>query len=252
MAAIASQGRYEGVAAAELAVRWARPLVVAMTRTTSTLDVAHELARDGAPFGSVILADAQTAGRGRGGKRWHSEPGDGVWLTTIDRPHDAAALDVLSLRVGVAAAIALQPYAEAPITIKWPNDLLAAGAKLSGILVEARWREGIPEWVAIGIGVNVRVPSTMAAAGMRPGTTRLEVLDALLPALAGAAAATGALTPDEIAALSQRDGARGRLVVSPVEGRAEGVSASGELLVRSADEVLHRCRTGSLVFTEEG
>lgn len=247
-----SQGRYEGVAAGVLAARWRRPLVIAMPRTTSTMDVAHELAADGAPAGSVVVADEQTAGRGRGGKRWTSAPGQGVWVTTIERPRDAEALAVLSLRIGLSAARALEPMAARPIGIKWPNDLLVEGAKLAGILVEARWREGAPEWIAIGIGVNVRSAPGAGSAALAEGASRLAVLDALLPAIASAAIASGPLSAAELGAIEARDVARSRLVGSPASGRVEGISTAGELLVRGDDGGLQRCRSGSLIFREDG
>lgn len=250
-AARTSEGRYDGVDAAVLAARWRRPLVVAMARTTSTMDVAHELAADGALAGSVVLADEQTAGRGRAGKRWTSAPGQGVWVTTIERPRDAGALEVLSLRIGLAAARALEPLAGRAIGIKWPNDLLVGGAKLGGILVEARWREGSPEWVAIGIGINARPAPGISAAALRDDVTRLEVLDALLPAVASAAAASGHLSDAEMAAIEPRDVARTRLATAPAAGRIEGISRTGELLVRGDDGVVRGCRSGSLIFRED-
>src|SRR3954469_14645283 len=75
----------------------------------STLDVAHERAASGAAAGTLILADAQTAGRGRQGRSWTSEPGAGIWLTLIERPLDRSSLDVLSLRVGIGIAESLEP-----------------------------------------------------------------------------------------------------------------------------------------------
>jgi len=88
-----------------------------------------------------VIANEQTAGRGRGGKSWQSSPGAGLWLTLIERPADTSGLGVLSLRVGLAAAEALDRFAPEPIRLKWPNDLYIDRSKLAGILVEARWRE---------------------------------------------------------------------------------------------------------------
>src|SRR4051812_42306663 len=104
----------------------------------STLDVAHELAANGAEAGTLIVANAQTAGRGRMGRTWRSEPGAGLWITLIERPGDASALEVLSLRVGLALAPALDAFTDATVQLKWPNDLYLRGRKLGGILIEAR------------------------------------------------------------------------------------------------------------------
>lgn len=247
----ASRGEYDGVAARELAATHGLPAVIALASTPSTLDVAHALAADGAPSGTLVLADEQSAGRGRGGKRWTSARGDGVWLTLVERAPDADALALLALRLGMAAADALEPLAPAPIRVKWPNDLWVADGKLAGILAEARWRDGAPEWVAIGVGVNVRVPPGVPEArGLRPGVSRREVLDRLVPALREAAVRRGPLGATELAVLGARDLARGRRVVEPAAGVAEGVSPAGELLVRADDGTLGAYRAGSLLFAE--
>ena len=220
----------------------------------STLDVAHELAAKGAEAGTLIVAHAQTAGRGRMGRTWRSEPGAGLWLTLIERPADPSALDVLSLRVGLALAPALDPFAEALVRLKWPNDLYVAQRKLAGILIEARWREGHPEWVAIGVGINLRPPaSEPRAAGLTPGTSRDVVLEAIAPRMRAAAARVGELTAVEVDAFAARDLAVGRHCLEPVNGIVSGIDASGALLVTVASAngaALTAVRAGSLVLEE--
>ena len=246
-----SRGAYDGVDAETLAARLGVPMVVGLESTGSTLDDAHAIAAEGAPDGALILAETQTAGRGRSGKRWTSAPGAGIWLTFIERALDAATISLLALRLGIAAADALQPFVDSPIGIKWPNDLQVRGAKLAGILAEARWRDGAPEWVAIGMGVNVRPPAAVDnAAGLREGVSRIAVLEALIPALRAAAARHGNLGDAELAVLSSRDIARGRRAVMPGEGIIEGVSSAGELLLRLPDGGIVAHRSGSLVFAE--
>src|SRR5688572_8245425 len=120
------------------------------------MDVANALAGEGAPAGTLILADAQLAGRGRSGRRWESNSGDGIWMTLIERLNDVSAIDVLSLRIGLRAARALDRFAGVRVGLKWPNDMYLPAGKLGGILVESRWRGPRPEWTAIGIGINVR------------------------------------------------------------------------------------------------
>ena len=251
-AAAISRGAYEGVPAELLASRLGVPAVVALDSTPSTLDVAHTLAADGAPDGTLVLAETQTAGRGRSGKRWTSAPGAGIWLTLVARDLDPATLSLLALRLGIAAAAALDPFAAAAIGVKWPNDLYVRHGKLAGILAEARWRDGSPEWVAIGMGINVSPPSGVSnAAGLRAGTQRLEVLDALVPALRAAAARSGQLDARELAALADRDVARGRRAISPGVGVVRGVSQGGELIIQLPDGELVAHRSGSLVFAED-
>lgn len=220
----------------------------------STLDVAHELAAEGAESGTIIIANAQTKGRGRMGRSWRSEPGAGLWLTLIERPTDADALDVLSLRIGLALAPALDPFADAPVQLKWPNDLYVDGRKLAGILIEARWREGHPEWVAIGVGINLRPPATESnAIGLRAGLTRHDVLPVIGPALRIAATAHGSLSAAELDAFAARDYAVGRRCVEPVAGTVMGIDASGALLVGVASPGhgdVTAVRAGSLVLEE--
>lgn len=243
--------RYAGADEATIAARCSIPRVVLFGEVTSTLDIAHPLARDGAPEGTLILAERQTAGRGRSGRAWASEEGAGIWSTLIARPTDDAALDVLSLRVGLAAARALEAFTGDDIRLKWPNDLVLDGGKLGGILIESRWRGERVDWVAIGIGINCRVPRDVAQARALPaGVDRITVLAALVPAVRAAAAARGALTAPELREYERRDWALGRRCSSPVAGVVRGIDARGALLVHtSAGDVA--ARSGSLVLEED-
>ena len=251
-ARVESRGTYDGLAAAEIATALRVPVVVALDSTPSTLDVAHELAAAGAPSGTLVLADEQTAGRGRGGKRWQSGRGQGIWLTFVERSLDPSVLGLLALRLGLAAAEALDPLAAERIGVKWPNDLHVAGGKLAGILAEARWRDSTPEWIAIGMGLNVCVPAGVPdARGLRVGVDRVSALARLVPALRTAAARRGPLDASELAALESRDIARGRTISEPAPGVVEGIAPDGALLVRARGGTIGAWRAGSLVFTEE-
>ena len=251
-AGVESHGTYDGLSAEEISAELRLPAVVALDSTPSTLDVAHELAAAGAPSGTLVLADEQTAGRGRGGNRWRSTRGDGIWLTIVERELDPAVLPLLALRLGIAAADALDPLAPASIRVKWPNDLFVGGGKLAGILAEARWRDASPEWIAVGMGVNVRAPGDVPnASALRPGVERVAALARLVPALRDAAARRGPLDARELAALERRDLARGRTIREPSPGVVEGVAPDGALLVRASDGTVGAFRAGSLVFTEE-
>lgn len=217
-------------------------------RTTSTMDVAHGLAEQGAPSGTLVIASVQEAGRGRGGKIWASEADAGLWCTLVERPSDPRALDVLAVRVGLTLAAALTPFVRDAIQLKWPNDLLVSGGKLVGILIEVRWRDGHPEWVAIGVGINRRVPAGFpSAAHVRPGVTREVLLHAVIPALRSAAAHRGLLNGDERAAWDARDCWRGHRMVGPVAGVVQGIAADGAVLIADDSGVVHPVRSGSLV-----
>lgn len=243
--------RWEGATANALASRLGVPAVVLLDEVPSTLDVAHERAAAGAPSGTLVLADRQTAGRGRGGRRWTSEAGAGLWLTLVERPADATHLGALPLRLGMAAARALDPFAEAPVQLKWPNDLQVAGRKLAGILVEARWRAGQPDWIAVGMGVNVRAPAGVPdAAGLAQARSRLEPLAALVPALHAAASTEGPLSRAELAEYASRDAARGRRCVEPLQGTVQGITAEGELVIDTGGATA-LARAGSLRFAED-
>jgi BirA family biotin operon repressor/biotin-[acetyl-CoA-carboxylase] ligase len=241
--------RLDGLTAGELAHRLALPRVELFESVGSTLDVAHRLA-SGASAGTLIIADEQTAGRGRFGRRWTSPPAAGLWLTLIERPTDARALDVLALRCGLYAAEVLDALAGGPVGVKWPNDLYVGSRKLGGILIETRWRGTAPEWVAIGVGLNITQPGLDTAIGLRDGATRLQALDAVAPALRRAAAATRHLSDDERSRWQHRDVAAGRDLLEPVRGRATGIDSDGQLVVTSPDGVVTRHRTGSLTFAD--
>ncbi len=238
---------FDGCSSDELAGRLALPRVELFDDVTSTLDVAHAIA-PGAPSGTLVLAHRQTAGRGRHGRRWDSAPGAGIWLTLIERPSDPRALDVLSLRCGLRAADALDTITGGVISLKWPNDLYLRGRKLAGILIETRWRGDAPDWVAIGFGLNVVAPALDTATGLPAGTSPLEALTRLVPALRIAASAPGLLTPAELCAWRARDLAFGRAVTAPAVGIAAGIDAAGELLIESPDGIVSRHRTGSLIL----
>lgn len=215
----------------------------------STMDLAHDLATDGVPAGTLVLADEQHAGRGRGGRRWRSEPGGGLWFTLIERPIDAVALKVLSLRVGLRMAMALDRYLTVAARLKWPNDLFAGAGKVAGILTEARWKDASPDWVAIGVGINLRVPAGIAGAAALGACSRLDVLAEVVPAVRGAASARGPLSSAELAAYAVRDLAYGRQALTPGAGRVAGIDAEGHLLIVGVAGI-ERFASGSLVLEE--
>jgi BirA family biotin operon repressor/biotin-[acetyl-CoA-carboxylase] ligase len=238
----------DGMDADALASALSVPRVALFPSVTSTMDEAHRLGAEGAPGGTLIVADEQTAGRGRGGKRWSSGQAQGLWMTLLERPGTASGLDVLSLRLGLHAAPVLELFSGLPVRIKWPNDLYVGSRKLAGVLVEARWREQRADWVAIGIGVNiVSPPEVETATGLLPRTRRVSVLLALVPALRAAALARGPLTPAELTEYSRRDYARDKRCTKPGEGVATGITNDGALIITGEHGVSHY-RAGSLEF----
>lgn len=119
-------------------------------------------AEAGAASGTVIVAERQTAGRGRLGRIWHSEPGASLTFSLLWRFADRYRLSGLSLAVGVAVAQALQSLGVAGMGLKWPNDILVNHRKLGGILVETIADRQIA--AIIGIGLNMRLPASLPTA----------------------------------------------------------------------------------------
>ncbi len=243
--------RLEGFDAASLAARLGVPRVALLASVDSTMDEAHRLAALDAPAGTVVIAEEQTAGRGRGGRRWASPAGRGLWMTVLERPDTDSGLEVLSLRLGLRAAPILAHFAARAVDVKWPNDLYIGSRKLAGILVEARWRDQRPDWVAIGLGVNIVPPAEVPSAiGVRPSTTRSQLLEALVPAVRGAAEARGSLTPAELAEFAERDYALGRSCTRPARGVAQGITSDGALIIETTAGRAHY-RGGSLEIAGE-
>jgi BirA family transcriptional regulator, biotin operon repressor / biotin---[acetyl-CoA-carboxylase] ligase len=125
----------------------------------STQRVAAEMAEEGAPAGTVVIAELQTAGRGRLGRSWHSPPGVNLYATIILRPRiPLIEVPRLSLVAGVAAAEALETVAPGIVTLKWPNDVWLRSRKAGGIIAEAVTGSGQQlSCVLIGIGLNLNL-----------------------------------------------------------------------------------------------
>ena len=245
--------RYDGSSAADLAALLDLPHVLVYDETPSTMDVAHEAAAAGAPAGTLVVADAQTAGRGRLGRRWTAKSSAGIWFTLVARPASGQNFEALPLRVGLELAPALDQFAAETVRLKWPNDLYLSAGKLAGILSEARWRGGgsVPEWIAIGVGINLHAPSSeRGAAGLPAGVRRLDVLAAAVRAVRRAASEARALSDAERVRFAERDLAAGRRCTEPVAGRVAGIDAGGALLVDVDGEVAV-LRSGSLVLQPE-
>lgn len=228
-----------------------------MERVESTQDVLHALAADGAVAGTAVAAMEQSGGRGRRGRVWSSPPG-GVWLSVLYRPPRGDATELLGLRIGLAAAAALDAaVGERALAVKWPNDLMLGDGKVGGVLCEARWQGHAPAWVAAGIGVNVRnaPPADARLPGTRladriAGVAVDDVLAVLVDALRRVDPSGAALSPEELAAFRARDWLRGRAISEPLAGVAEGIDASGALLVRTPGGTVDRVRAGTVVPAE--
>jgi BirA family transcriptional regulator, biotin operon repressor / biotin---[acetyl-CoA-carboxylase] ligase len=125
-------------------------------KTDSTNRVAMELAYANEPEGAVVLAEEQTAGRGRAGRNWHSERGAGIYVTLLMRPRLAPVqAPLLTMLTGLSAFTAIQEQTALSAELKWPNDLLLSGKKIGGILTEMHAEQNLVRFVIVGIGINV-------------------------------------------------------------------------------------------------
>ncbi|HOM28639.1 MAG TPA: biotin--[acetyl-CoA-carboxylase] ligase [Deltaproteobacteria bacterium] len=130
--------------------------VIHVRETLSTNSLAHSLARLGHPEGTVVIADSQTAGRGQFGRSWHSAEGKGLYLSVILKPAmRAARMSGITLVTAVCLAQALRDDCGIHACIKWPNDILARGKKLAGILTEISITGDELDHLVVGVGVNL-------------------------------------------------------------------------------------------------
>jgi BirA family transcriptional regulator, biotin operon repressor / biotin---[acetyl-CoA-carboxylase] ligase len=209
-------------------------------RVASTMEVIHTLADDGAEAGTVVVAGEQLEGRGSRGRSWHSPPG-GLWLSALFRPRSAGAVEVISLRVGLALAKVLDQFAASRVRLKWPNDLMLNDRKLGGILCEARWQGATLGWVAVGVGLNVqnRIPGELRgmAVSLAEENPDLGTGDLLEPVVAGLRAldlCAERLSSAELEQFSERHWLNRRKIREPVAGTVANLDSDGTLQVRLA------------------
>lgn len=242
---------YDGLNPEELARRLRAPSCLSLVKVTSTLDIIHELAAEGAPAGTVVVADEQVAGRGRFGRKWSSPPKTGIWLGYLLRPDAAPASGVLAIRVGLAVLEVLERLG-IQARLKWPNDVVLRNRKLAGVICEARWIRETPQWIAAGIGINVHGPlpaeiarEAVALDEVHEGVTRISILELLVPKLHTLPDVSD-LLDEERERFGRHDWLRGRRLRVPLRGSACGIDHEGALLVRTEHGV-ERIVGGSVV-----
>jgi BirA family transcriptional regulator, biotin operon repressor / biotin---[acetyl-CoA-carboxylase] ligase len=202
------------------------------TVTDSTNERARELAGEGAPHGTLVTADEQTAGRGRQGRSWTAAPGEALLMSVIVRELEPRHA-LLPLMAALAVCEAAEAVSDVRCEIKWPNDVWVQRRKLSGILVEARPAAG---WAVVGIGLNTGVREFPAE--LRETATTLDLPSpevALPPLLTALDRWLDADQAEILAAWRARDALVGSTVRwQEGEGTAHGVDDSGALLVETA------------------
>ena len=232
--------------------------LIRLPTVSSTMDVLHGLAADGAEAGTVVVAAEQTGGRGSRGRGWRSPPG-GLWLSALFRPRIAAGIELFGLRIGLAVADAIESLGPGvAIDIKWPNDLVVGGRKLGGILCEARWQGEALAWVVAGVGINVANPvpdeladSATALAERLPGITPALVEPEVVARLRALDTGSDRLGAAELAGLRRRDWLRGRRLRAPAPGTASGISDEGALLVRADGGATLAVRAGTVELDDQ-
>jgi len=221
----------------------------------STMDRAEELARAGEPEGLLVVAERQTAGRGRLDRTWASPPG-GLWFSLLLRPTlPLAQVGLIGITFALAAAETIRELTGLKVGVKWPNDLLYEGRKLAGLLLETRLQEGELDCAILGMGINLNTPLEAFPANLQATATSLLAVtgknfsapDILAHILENAEAGYNKLQAGERAGLLKRwaefDLCRGREVVvlqgeNRVTGRAAGIDDQGALQVETASGLL--------------
>ena len=157
----------------------------------STNEVAKELAKRGVPQGTLVIAEKQTAGKGRRGRSWLAPPGSSLLISLILYPPLAASqVSHLTMASSLAVAYAIEETSRLTVHFKWPNDILLAGKKAGGILTETSISGEMLDYAVVGIGLNVnldvrQIPkianiATSLSMELRRQVSRLELLQAFL------------------------------------------------------------------------
>lgn len=202
--------------------------------TDSTNERAKALAAAGAPHGTVVTADEQSAGRGRQGRSWVAPAGTALLMSVVLRELDERHA-VLPLAAAVAVCEACEQAARARCAIKWPNDVWIERRKVAGILVEGRPQEG---WAVLGIGLNVSTAPEDFPPELRDLATSLGMDtaadDLLEPLLARLGAQLEAPQEAVVVAWRERDALSGEAVRwAEGEGTAGGITENGALIVHT-------------------
>lgn len=230
---------------------WAGREIVFLGEVDSTNRHARMLAADGAPHGTLVIADTQSAGRGRRGRGWISPAGEGIFMSLILRPGTQAQKAArLSLLTALAVCEAIRGVTGLDAAIKWPNDIVCGGRKLCGLLLEMDAQGGELRSVVAGVGVNVHqtafdeeIAHTASSLDLLSGKrqSRSAIVRAFLEHYECAAAMDEAAMMDAYRARSATIGRRVQVIATgeTFVGTATGVTDSGTLLVEDDEGTEH-------------
>src|SRR5487761_1035229 len=236
-------------------------------KTDSTNTVAMRLGEEGEPHGTIVVAEEQTAGRGRAGHSWTSEKSAGIYVSILLRPQISPMLaPALTLAAGVAAYDAIAEETGLSPDIRWPNDVMLNGKKVCGILTEMHAEPDRIHFAVVGIGINVnqtKMPGQLAgiATSLRMETGRVHSrLEALARLLRHAdryyiqfiAEGAGPILRRFAAVSSYGEGKRVRITTSKeiFEGPAAGLEPTGILRVKRGDGRIESVISGSVAEAE--
>jgi len=224
--------------------------------TESTNDDALQAAKAGLGHGALFGAETQSRGRGRRGSAWHSEAGAGLWFSVLLRPRLAAEIaPALSLCAGLAVREAVTSRGLAQVAVKWPNDVLAGGRKIAGVLIESQVIGQQLSGVVVGIGLNVeqrafpeelaRVATSLALLGATERARELLLVDVL----AGLEARVARLEAAGVSGISEElrlhDALLGkRLRIDGRVGIGAGIDDAGHLLMRTDAGLIEAISSG--------
>jgi BirA family biotin operon repressor/biotin-[acetyl-CoA-carboxylase] ligase len=238
--------------------------LVYLAQTGSTNDEARLLAEAGAPDGTLVITDHQTAGRGRLGRRWEAPPGTCLLLSLLFRPNLAPhQAQRLTMVCGLAATEAIEAVTDLRAGLKWPNDVVIQEGKIGGILTEIDLCGEQLTYAVVGFGLNVNldparlaggllVPAASLSQAMGGPVARLPLLWAFLQAVEKrylwleAGHSPHGEWVDRLVTVGQVVTVSGADTI--VEGVAEGVNGDGALLVRLADGHLETVLAGDVTL----
>ncbi len=242
--------------------------LVFLPETSSTNDEARRLAEEGAPEGTLVITDHQTAGRGRLDRRWEAPPGSSLLMSLLFRPPlTPAQSPQLTMMCGLAVADAIEIETGLCVGLKWPNDIVIGMAKLGGILTEIALRGERLDFAVVGIGLNINVnpadlpgemlvPATSLSHELGTSVTRRSVLGSLLEAIERRYATLKAGHSPHLEWAARLVTVGQPVIVSVMgavlEGVAEGVNANGALLIRQEDGGLRAIFAGDVTLRQPG
>lgn len=240
--------------------------------TTSTNRVAYNLALDGEPAGTAVIADSQTEGRGRLGRAWQSQPGKGLYCSVIVRPIiDLEDYPKITLTAGLAVVIALEEVTGLEMSLKWPNDIYAGGKKCCGILTESSSlvEDGHKRFAIVGIGINVNSAEGDFPPELRDKATSLRILSGMEYDMNVIFDRVKTSLFEKLTLLEskgfagiladwrKKDMLAGRWLQwlstsgEIIYGRSEGPDDSGRLLVKDTDGKIHLILSGDISLAEK-